>query len=186
MLLEGAQGGGRGAWSESGRPGTPLPLQRLVWGWVGRDMRHSLREEQEPGCRYNVGFQSQTQTYCSELEDPKGQAGAQCKREGHWDPRQGGPCASPKLDTVLPPCGHLTPELSFLTCTSKWRCPDLGPAVKDTPSPLVHKGTSVTTALCWQHALPTGRRAPFSGPDSPDHSRMDRAHDQHQGQLPGS
>lgn len=38
----------------------------------------------------------------------------------------------------------------------------------------------------WQHALPTGRRAPFSGPGSPDHRRMDRARDQHQGQLPGS
>lgn len=91
-------------------------------GKVGQDMRHSLREEQEPrhtNPKQNMGFQSQTQTYCSKLEDPKGQAGAQCKREEHWDPGQGGPHAESKAGPVPAPCGHLTPKLSVLIC--KWR-----------------------------------------------------------------
>lgn len=60
------------------------------WGWE-QDTRHGLREEQEPGGRYNVGFQFQTQTCYSEFEDPKGQTGAQCRTVRHWDPREGGP-----------------------------------------------------------------------------------------------
>lgn len=124
MLLEGAWGGGRGAGSESGRLRTPLPLKKLgcvlgVGGWVGWDMRHSLREEQESGRRYNVGFQSQTQTYCSELEDPKGQAGAQCERRTLGPKTGRPPRAESKAGPVPPPCGHLTPELSFRIC--KWR-----------------------------------------------------------------
>lgn len=71
-------------------------------GGMGWDMRHSLREEQESGRRYKVGFQSQTQTYCSELEDPKGQAGASAREKDTGTQDREALMLSPKLDQCRP------------------------------------------------------------------------------------
>lgn len=72
MLLYGARGGGLGVSLEG-----LVPHCRVWVGVGGKGHEAQPKGGTGPERRYNVGFQSQTQTYCSELEDPKGPAGAQ-------------------------------------------------------------------------------------------------------------